>query len=229
VRRFGAAWLRPPGVAKTFQARMDEDQERAEQAEMARREAQMMEMAAVAEAGMTGQEVQGGEEEEERDLDADVPEAEEARDDDSDASGADVTFNEESLMEGSIDGDGREMLAMEDAELAGRLQDERDLGVERDLDDSIPEAGSYQHTDTELEDDSSEEEESEEEHSARRQPGLARMSGGNGRSRRSLMRDQSDILGSSSFIGSSPAMGRGPGHGNAFRNRIRSRRGGRGA
>ncbi|KAK5137940.1 hypothetical protein LTR04_004413, partial [Oleoguttula sp. CCFEE 6159] len=49
-------------------------------------------------------------------------------------------------------------LALEDAEISGLLQDARDLGIEageRDLDDDVPEAGSYQHTDTELEDDSS--------------------------------------------------------------------------
>jgi hypothetical protein len=40
------------------------------------------------------------------------------------------------------------MLEMEEAEMAGVLQDERDL------DDDVPEAGSYEHTDSELEDSS---------------------------------------------------------------------------
>jgi hypothetical protein len=39
---------------------------------------------------------------------------------------------------------------MEEAEMAGVLQDERDL------DDDVPEAGEYEHTDSELEDDSDE-------------------------------------------------------------------------
>lgn len=49
---------------------------------------------------------------------------------------------------------------MEEAELTGAAQDEEDLGIEmeRDLDDSVPEAGSYQHTDSELEDSDSESE-----------------------------------------------------------------------
>jgi hypothetical protein len=218
---------------------MDEDQERAEQAEMARREAQMLEMAAAAEADMAGNADGEQEEEEERDLDADVPEAEEEADDsDEEASGVDITFNEESLMEGSVDGDGdgREELEMEEAELMGRLQDERDLGLERDLDDSVPEAGSYQHTDTEVEDESSDEIDSDDEpmlrQSALRQPARnpIRTSGGNGRSSRILTNnnDQSDIMGSSSFAGSSPAMGRGPAQANAFRSRMMSSRRGRG-
>jgi hypothetical protein len=238
VRRFGAAWLRPPGVAKTFQARMDEDQERAEQAEMARREAQLLEMAQAAEAEAGNAEAEQ-EQEEERDLDADVPDAEEEEDEEEDedeedsdeeVTGVDVTFNEESLMEGSIDGDGRDELEMEEAELIGRLQDERDLGLERDLDDSVPEAGSYQHTDTELEDDTSEEEDSDAEPLSRQTPrsvprNPVRTSGGNVRSSRILANDPADIMGSSSFVGSSPAMGRGPGQGNAFRSRMLSRRG----
>jgi hypothetical protein len=216
---------------------MDEDQERAEQAEMARREAQMLEMAAAAEADMAGNAEGEQEEEEERDLDADVPEAEEEPDDsDEEVSGVDVTFNEESLMEGSVDGDGRDELEMEEAELMGRLQDERDLGLERDLDDSVPEAGSYQHTDTEVEDDSSDDIDSDDEpmlrEPASRQPARnpVRTSGGNGRSSRILTNnnDQSDIMGSSSFVGSSPAMGRGPGQANAFRSRMMSSRRGRG-
>jgi hypothetical protein len=219
---------------------MDEDQERAEQAEMARREAQMLEMAAAAEADVAGNAEGEGEgeqeEEEERDLDADVPEAEEEADDsDEEGSGVDVTFNEESLLEGSIDGDGRDELEMEDAELLGRLQDERDLGLERDLDDSVPEAGSYQHTDTEAEDDSSIEFDSDDEPvlrqsvSAQSTRNPVRSSGGNGRTSRILTDDQSSILGSSSFVGSSPAVGRGLGRGNAFRSRMISRRGGSGA
>ncbi|KAF2420025.1 hypothetical protein EJ08DRAFT_738753 [Tothia fuscella] len=225
VRRFGATWLRPPGVMKTFQARMDEEQERAEQAELTRREAQMLEMAnaAVAEGAQAAGDGEE-EEEEERDLDAEVPEAEDVGDDESEeVSNADMTFNEESLLEGSVDDDGREELEMEDAELDGRLQDERDLGHERNLDDSVPEAGSYQHTDTEEEDDSSDSAEDSNEEQERRLPTLP----GNGRPRMPMASEASEILGSSSFVGSSPAMGRGPAGSNAFRNRMMPRRGGR--
>ncbi|KAI7645456.1 asparaginase-domain-containing protein [Hortaea werneckii] len=52
---------------------------------------------------------------------------------------------------------------MEEAELTGAARDEEALGIvheeERDLDDSIPEAGAYEHTDTELEDSSESESE----------------------------------------------------------------------
>ena len=52
------------------------------------------------------------------------------------------------------------MLEQEEAEMAGVLQDERDL------DDDIPEAGSYEHTDSELEDSS-------EDDAASRPPGFS--------------------------------------------------------
>jgi hypothetical protein len=79
-------------------------------------------------------------------------------------------FNEESVLEGSfVGGDGldpgftQSFLEAEDAELDGRAQDMRDLGIERDLDEDIPEAGSYEHTDTEEEDESEEDEAQDEE------------------------------------------------------------------
>jgi hypothetical protein len=177
VRRFGAGWLRPPGVAKTFQARLDEEQERREQAEVARREAQMAELAAAA-AQQEQVPVEVMDEEGERDLDAEVPDAdaevtesEEDEDDDEEEEEeveGNVTiepsrFCEESMLEGSlVGGDGfsparaERYLDAEDAEMDGRAQDMRDLGVERDLDEEIPEAGSYEHTDTEEETDDSE-------------------------------------------------------------------------
>ncbi|KAL1306531.1 hypothetical protein AAFC00_005222 [Neodothiora populina] len=86
-----------------------------------------------------------------------------------------VTFNDQSsLLEGSFlpadEDDDEQQLAdqeakeeeelqrqlqqryarLEEAELTGVARDEADLGIERDLDDSVPEAGEYQHTDTEL-------------------------------------------------------------------------------
>jgi hypothetical protein len=125
-------------------------------------------------------------EEEERDLDDEVPDPE--------ATVGSLTFNEESLVEGSSMGDEAEQqqaeydVGLEEAELTGVARDEEDLGMgmdrdldaeeedhglgmerdldeeeeeeeERNLDDSVPEAGSYQHTDTELEDTTDEESE----------------------------------------------------------------------
>jgi len=84
-----------------------------------------------------------------------------------DTTQADMTFNEESFLEGSMlahdqepDRDQEEdqeqeevahMLELEEAEMSGILQEERDL------DDDIPEAGEYEHTDTELSLESDEE------------------------------------------------------------------------
>lgn len=162
VRRFGAGWLRPPGVAKTLQAMRDEELEKEEQELMARREQVMMDLAAAQQeaANAEAREQDGAEdqEQEERDLDDDVPEAEATPSEgsledssDIDAShdgGNDTTvpFNEDSFIEGSmLEAEVSHMLEMEEAEMAGVLQDERDL------DDDIPEAGSYEHTDSELE------------------------------------------------------------------------------
>lgn len=163
VRNFGAYWIRPPGVAKTLQAMAEEEAERLEQAELERQERGLLDMQAQQQleearqrAAETEAQAEAGELEEERDLDDDIPEAE--------ATTTDVTFNEDSMMEGShLDStqENEEQYAeMEEAELTGAARDEEELGVEpeRDLDDSIPEAGSYQHTDTEVEDTDSESE-----------------------------------------------------------------------
>jgi hypothetical protein len=164
VRNFGAFWIRPPGIPKTLQAMNEEEAERIEQAELERQERgladmqaqQQLEEARQQAAETEAQEAAGGLEEE-RDLDDDVPEAE--------ANTTDFTFNEDSMMEGShVDSDeenDERYAEMEAQELTGAARDEEDLGIdldeeqeeeERNLDDSIPEAGSYQHTDTEVED-----------------------------------------------------------------------------
>ena len=133
VRRFGATWLRPPGISKTYQAMVDEAAERAEQEAIARREAALAEEQQAAEEearrvrmmhGGGTMDLDGEDDEAgvmERDLDEEVPEADE---------------------EGS-----------EDSEL-----EEHDFGLDgtRDLDDDVPDAGSYEHTDTDLEDSSDE-------------------------------------------------------------------------
>lgn len=176
IRDFGASWIRPPGVAKTLQAQREEEAEIAEQEELARQEqglrdlqarqeveeARLRAHAAVGEVGGVGEE-EG--DEEERDLDDDIPDADEqgTQEEEEDDEGQDVTFNEDSLVEGShvvLEGEQQQQYELqEEAELTGAARDEEELGVEheeRNLDDSIPEAGSYQHTDTEEEDSSSE-------------------------------------------------------------------------
>lgn len=198
IRRFGAGWIRPPGVVKTFQTQMDEEAERVEQEALARREQALLDLQAAQTEAANREATRQADEtvlegEGERDLDDDVPEA--AASDDSSVSGsvsssevsdselvedeeeeqvdasvlehtqADMTFNEESFLEGgsllapnhspspSHDGTFNQaqeeeevahMLEMEEAEMSGILQEERDL------DDDIPEAGEYEHTDTEL-------------------------------------------------------------------------------
>ena len=128
IARFGATWIKPPGVSKTLQAETEEKQEREEQEILARREQMMLDMQAQQEAEEARQraaaedamdELDG---EGDRDLDDDVPEgstmgmdadlsAEEEgglTDDDAGASDeeatteADMTFNDGSLIEGSM-------------------------------------------------------------------------------------------------------------------------------
>ncbi|GAM86081.1 hypothetical protein ANO11243_040910 [Dothideomycetidae sp. 11243] len=260
IARFGATWIKPPGVSKTLQAETEERQEREEQEILARREQMMMDMQAQQEAEDARQRAaateamdEDGGEEDERDLDDEVPDGSMGMDGDlsaeeeggltgdiSDEEGtteADVTFNDGSLIEGSMlqpGGGGdeensevqREMeeqeryAQLEEAELTGVAQEEYDLGMEGNLDDSVPEAGSYQHTDTELEDDDSDEDEDASFSAAppqrasggglfdgRRSVG-GRLSGGSGASRTSLSNRDASLLLDSSFVTSSPVMGR---------------------
>jgi hypothetical protein len=213
LMRFGAGWLRPPGVTKTLQSKLEEAQEQLEQIETQRRDAELRaQEEAAQQVGGTGmQDVEGGglPDQEERDLDANVPDADLSAPSSDDDIGyiTNVTFNEASLLQGSPSGVRQTTLEMEEAELDGRLQDERDLGVEGDLDDNVPEAGSYEHTDTELEDDSSDD---NHEHEQARQPlSQARPSTrSDGRARMSLLSEDSELLVSSSFVESSPALAR---------------------
>jgi hypothetical protein len=128
----------------------------------------------------------------------------------------DITFNEESMFAdtsiAALDEESREQERyrhLQEAELTGVAQDEFDLGIERDLDDSVPEAGSYQHTDSELEDSDEEDEDEEEEEEQSRveqQEDESEIVGAvMQRSRSSLLsRDVSSLL-DSSFVTSSPA------------------------
>lgn len=90
ISRFGATWLRPAGVPKTLQAMQDEELEKAELAEAERRARVLAEETAAAEEAARraigdgagddaaeGDEAGGAfDEEMERDLDAEVPDAE---------------------------------------------------------------------------------------------------------------------------------------------------------
>lgn len=167
-------------MAKTLQALKDEELEKEEQEMMARREQVMLDLAAAQQEAVNEEQRREGEEAEEdgeeggeRDLDDSVPEAEDMSDSDDDTASASasasatdsneqpdeedtVPFNASSFLEGSLpsasasEADVSHMLEMEEAEIAGVLQDERDL------DDEIPEPGEYEHTDSELEDTDSE-------------------------------------------------------------------------
>lgn len=220
---------------------MDELAEREEQEILARREQALLDLASAQEEAAAREAAERGEDdgdegdgEGERDLDDEVPEAEEEGSEGSeDADGdqgseegegeGEMTFNEDSFIEGSmVAAEVEQMLEMEEAEMAGVLQDERDL------DDDVPEAGSYQHTDTELEDESSDLEDmslgpgpSTGRRSMGRGGELRRGSGGRGAGRINLFSEGgSSMMGGNSFVGSSPAAARGPGLGNAFRNRL---------
>lgn len=145
IRRFGAGWLRPPGIPKTLQGMADERAEREEQESAAQREFALAEAQAAAEAEALEREQHAmamgeGPQELERDLDDDVPDA-----DDDDAAADEWVDDEQDL-------DDEGMLPGMEEEGEGDYADE---GVGRDLDDDVPEAGSYQHTDTEVEDESS--------------------------------------------------------------------------
>ncbi|KAL8730086.1 MAG: hypothetical protein Q9166_004285 [cf. Caloplaca sp. 2 TL-2023] len=208
IRRFGAGWLRPPGVPKTLQGMVDERAEREEQELTAQREQAMMEAQAAAEeeaaleavgpeggmmpvgpdgrlirvgAGQQGQEEGEGDEGEDdmRDLDDMVPDASavmevhegwESSDEDEEEEEEGSQENE-GLSRG-VDEGGEVSLAL-DADLLGHQHSFTGAGEEgegdynlpgmlegegRDLDEDVPEAGSYQHTDTEVEDESSTEE-----------------------------------------------------------------------
>ncbi|KAK1041121.1 hypothetical protein LTS16_009886 [Friedmanniomyces endolithicus] len=168
IRNFGAYWIRPHGVLKTLQATHEEEAERLEAEEQARQEAGLRDMQARQQAlevqeraGQAAEE--SAQEGEERNLDDEIPDAPEQT--------AEMSFNEESMVEGSsllVEQEQSELLEeeaevqqaveLEEAELIGAAQDQEELGIERDLDDSVPEAGSYQHTDTEVEDSDSDSE-----------------------------------------------------------------------
>ena len=164
IQRFGASWIRPPGVSKTYQAAMDEAAEREEQDRLMS-QAEEDDLADMEGEGNTADPdgVDGGPADgdsvdgEDRDLDDDIPEA--AGDDDD---FFDVDDDDEDDDDDDGDGsDGMDELAERGNEDEGLFVPEDggsagDLAGERDLDEDVPEAGSYQHTDTELEDVSEE-------------------------------------------------------------------------
>ncbi|GAB7335952.1 hypothetical protein MBLNU13_g08196t1 [Cladosporium sp. NU13] len=232
IRNFGAYWIRPPGVPKTLQAMTEEEQERREQEEIERRERGMLDMQAqqqLAEAQQQGAQAMAEQEDpeapEERDLDDEIPEAEITGDITGDITEditgditADDTFNEDSMMEGSMLEQQEHYAELEVAELTGAAQEEEDLGIEDDdlgmdadldgdldLDDEVPEAGSYQHTDTEEEDSDSDSSSSseEEEEASEVQDSLVQQSARRS-ARVSAQRQQQQQL---QFSAQTPAMG----------------------
>ncbi|KAL8847641.1 MAG: hypothetical protein Q9221_007329 [Calogaya cf. arnoldii] len=185
IRRFGAGWLRPPGIPKTRQGMDEERAEREEQELVAQREQAMIDAQAAAEeeameAGETDLLLRAAElpavgqgevvdEDDMRDLDDMVPEGGgeagwESSEDDEEEEDED---EEEGDQENERVGEGDEIVIGDlDVDFMGVQEEgEGDYGVPgmlegegRDLDEEVPEAGSYQHTDTELEDESSVEE-----------------------------------------------------------------------
>jgi len=138
IRRLGATWLRPPGVTKTMQALADERAERAEAEELARREAAAQEMRAAQEAEEAR--ARGDTVEEERDLDDAVPDA----GDEGYDSGEDETGLEDEI---DAEDDGATV------DESGVIDEDADADMGEDLDADVPYAESYEHTDTEVEDE----------------------------------------------------------------------------
>ncbi|KAL9119213.1 MAG: hypothetical protein Q9187_004236 [Circinaria calcarea] len=144
IERFGAAWLKPPGVTKTYQGILDEQAEREEQEAVAQREMAMLEAQAAAEEAEDGADVMddGDDGAEERDLDDEIPDADQEEN---------VDVDDGQAWE---DEDGDDALPNEEGD--GDYAGEEGETQVRDLDDDVPEGGSYQHTDTDIEDESSE-------------------------------------------------------------------------
>ncbi|KAI4253915.1 MAG: hypothetical protein L6R42_007399 [Xanthoria sp. 1 TBL-2021] len=175
IRRFGAGWLRPPGIPKTLQGMADERAEREEQELVAQREQAMIDAQAAAEeeameagdVGLLRAEGEEGvvDEDEMRDLDELVlegvgeagwessEEGEEEEEEERNQENERVGEGEEVVGDSEVDFMGVQEEGEGDYAVPGMLE-----GEVRDLDEDVPEAGSYQHTDTELEDESSIEE-----------------------------------------------------------------------
>jgi Apc15p protein len=97
IQRFGAAWIRPPGVPKTYQMVMDEQAEREEAEAQAAREAQMMQGVEEAEFDAVEEEDEGAE----QDLDDQIPEAEDLVGDDEE----ELAEEDEGMDEQDLDDD----------------------------------------------------------------------------------------------------------------------------
>lgn len=159
IRNFGAYWIRPPGIGKTLQSMIVEEVERREQEELERQERGLLDLQAqqqLQEAQQRAAETAAEEEDDappERDLDEDVPDAE-----------AESTFEDASLDEENSYVEGQEQVYedLEEAELTGVVRDEEELGIEheRNLDDSVPDAASFEGSETEAGGSSSEIEDS---------------------------------------------------------------------
>ncbi|KAI9762985.1 MAG: hypothetical protein M4579_000048 [Chaenotheca gracillima] len=205
IQRFGATWIRPPGVTKTYQMAMDETAEREEAERLAEREAMMVDMGDDAEGvEMGGDEDIPEADEGERDLDDDVPDA------DADAGDLDdeelEDEDEVDLGLGAADND-EEGVGVVEADA------EEQMLADRDLDDDVPEAGSYQHTDSEA-DDLTEDDDDDDEEPTEGLRDSGRFVGNDALRLRvqGASSARSSLASASSFLASSPANGaRGPG------------------
>ncbi|KAK0508247.1 hypothetical protein JMJ35_009331 [Cladonia borealis] len=156
IRRFGAGWLRPPGVAKTLQGMDDEKAEREEVESARAREFALAEAQQAAEAANLGTLPPSDAAEPPRDLDDSIPDLDAAA-----WSDADMTEDEEGLGE---EEEGEHEGVLDPTDDAGDVIDFIADEGNVDLDELIPEAdmvggGEYEHTDTEVEDVSSSDEE----------------------------------------------------------------------
>ncbi|KAG0130241.1 hypothetical protein HOY82DRAFT_609752 [Tuber indicum] len=107
IQRFGATWIKPPGILKTYQVELDEEKERSE----AERQAMMEDVEVTGEDGAFDETVgeiavEGDEGETGADLDADIPEADSYDEDDEDEDDEDEDDLDDGLdLDGHGDGD----------------------------------------------------------------------------------------------------------------------------
>ena len=190
IQNYGNSWIKPPGVPKSLYQIREEKREMEEHQEALRREALAQELAeAEAEAAETMLQLEGagGEVEEVRDLDEEIPNAEasisdedpsEDENEENDVGGVprgvlasripDDVYRE-ALVRGEQVRTGRgsavdeedqsQMLQEEDLVHDGRPEDDMDADMGADLDADIPDAeeAGYEHTDSDLDLSSSDE------------------------------------------------------------------------
>ena len=174
IRSFGSRWLLPPGIPKTLQGLADERAERAEAEAQAAAQEEAQQRQEEAEAAMMeGEEGIAGEEGEEMGMDEDLDREvvdmdDEGEDEDLDSDDEDIEEDDEEaqwedepplpLTTAPPQSSAPRMNPMSAAH-SSFLDEETGMDMGVDLDGDIPSApeeeGSYQHTDTDVEDESS--------------------------------------------------------------------------